>query len=94
MEEYDDIDRILNELDADSMNDEMNDEFGDAYDDPDNFDFGFERERSENGFANFDFDPEEAKQMQKEELDRIRESEGHVEDDNDYTEVEDDGYSY
>ena len=90
MEDYDDIDRILNELD----NSPLNDEFGDAYDDPDDFDFGFEKERDENGFANFDFNPEEAKQMQQEELDRIREAEGHVEDDDDYTEVEDDGHSY
>ena len=90
MEDYDDIDRILNELDADSMNDE----FGNAYNDSDDFDFGFEKERAENSFANFDFDPEEARQMQQEELDRIREAEGHVEDDDDYTEVEDDGYSY
>ena len=90
MEDYDDIDRILNELD----NRPLNDEFGDSYDDPDDFDFGFEEVRADDGLANFDFDPEEAKQMRQEELDRIRESEGHVEDDDDYTEVEDDGYSY
>ena len=90
MEDYDDIDRILNELD----NSPLNDEFGDAYDNPDDFDFGFKEERADDGLANFDFDPEEARQMQQEELDRIREAEGHVEDDDDYTEVEDDGYSY
>ena len=45
--------------------------FASAYDDPDNFDFGMEAERADSGFANFDFDPQEAANMRQEELNRM-----------------------
>ena len=94
MEDYDDIDRILNELD----NSPLNDEFGDAYDDPDDFDFGFEEVRADDGLANFDFDPEEARRMRMEQIkaDEARVNlEKEIEElDLDFEEVEDDGYSY
>ena len=89
-DDYEDIHQRLNDED----NSPLNDEFGDAYNNLNDFDPGFKEQRADAWFANFEVDPEEARQMQQEELDRIREAEGHVEDDEDYTEVEDDGYSY
>jgi hypothetical protein len=62
---------------------DLNEELQEAWDDPDNFDFGFEDERLEDNFANFDFDPEEAERLQQEEMDRIRAEEGFDEDDDD-----------
>ena len=51
---------------------ELNRQFGEAFENPDDFDFGFEQEREASGFANFDFDPAEAEAMRQSELERIR----------------------
>lgn len=53
------------ELESES---ELNREFGQAFDNPQEFDFGFQAQREASGFANFGFDPVKAKEMRDAEL--------------------------
>ena len=61
---------------SDEANSQLNDQLKYAFDNPEEFDFGFVDEREEAGFANFGFDPDEAKRLQDAELNRIRDNEG------------------
>lgn len=51
--------------------DSLNDEFDAACNDPQGFDFGFEKQRERNGYANFGFDPVKANEMRVKEQARI-----------------------
>jgi phosphopantothenoylcysteine synthetase/decarboxylase len=51
--------------------DTLTDEFEAACNDPAGFDFGFEKQREESGFANFGVDPELASGMREKEQARI-----------------------
>lgn len=51
--------------------DTLTDDFEAACNDPAGFDFGFEKQRKENGYANFGFDPAKAQEMRDKELARI-----------------------
>ena len=53
---------------------ELNRELLETCENPGDFDFGFAEKREASGFANFDFDPAEAKAMRQSELDRIRDA--------------------
>lgn len=60
-----------NFLEPDEGDTPLNQEFQEAFDNPEDFDFGFEEERAEDGYANFGFDPEEAERMRQEEDDEV-----------------------
>lgn len=51
--------------------DTLTDEFEAACNDPAGFDFGFEEQRKESGYANFGFDPAKAQEMRDKEQARI-----------------------
>lgn len=46
-------------------------DFAAAVENPQDFDFGFEKQREESGYANFDFDPVKAKALRDAEIARI-----------------------
>lgn len=50
---------------------QLNQELTEAFEDEENFDFGFEKQREATGFNNFEFDPAEAERMRQAELERI-----------------------
>lgn len=60
--------------------DSLNDEFDAACNDPQGFDFGFEKQRERDGYANFGFDPGKANEMRVKEQARINA----LEDDEDF----------
>ena len=51
--------------------DTLTDDFEAACNDPAGFDFGFEEQRKESGYANFGFDPAKAQEMRDKEQARI-----------------------
>ena len=73
-------------------------EFGKAFDNPGEFDFGFEEARKETGFANFGFDPAKAAAMRaadpSNQVDPDEDDDDWDDDDTDWEEDEDDDYGY
>jgi hypothetical protein len=74
-----DIDNILTGEDEDQS--ELNHEFGEAFDDTENFDFGFEEQRADEGLANFGFDADVAQAMREADLSELSDAEEYSEED-------------
>lgn len=53
----------MSDILADDVGEGLASEFEAAANDPDGFDFGFEKQREATGFANFGFDPARAEQL-------------------------------